>query len=196
MKKFISILFCLFMFPLFLNTSQVNAQGGRTAKEGMHCMSMCTKGLIELEDECEIKCKITDEIREQIRRNSSRKNRGGQSGPNCTVLSQKYLNQFGVPNTGTFKYSCKSPIDIDTFSITDNSQNPPNIRSPEAVDFNKETLQFQTRIAELEGLLSEATEKISFWESKSAEARDKEKLVVEWLRMVPLNTKYIFDQRE
>jgi hypothetical protein len=27
MKKSISILFCLFMFPLFLNTSQVNAQG-------------------------------------------------------------------------------------------------------------------------------------------------------------------------
>ena len=26
MKKSISILFCLFMFPLFLNTSQVNAQ--------------------------------------------------------------------------------------------------------------------------------------------------------------------------
>ena len=71
MKKFISILFCLFMFPLFLNTSQVNAQ----------------------------------------------------------------------------------------------SDDPRNIMNSESVDFNKETLQLHTRIAELEGLLSEANAKISDLES-------------------------------
>ena len=71
MKKSISILFCLFMFPLFLNTSQVNAQ----------------------------------------------------------------------------------------------SDDPRNIMNSESVDFNKETLQLHTRIAELEGLLSEANAKISDLES-------------------------------
>ena len=76
MKKFISILFCLFMFPLFLNTSQVNAQ----------------------------------------------------------------------------------------------SDDPRNIMNSESVDFNKETLQLHTRIAELEGLLSEANAKISDLGSRLAEA--------------------------
>ena len=108
MKKSISILFCLFMFPLFLNTSQVNAQVVTNIE---HC--------------------------EQLEPTAAR--------PACEAAAH------GQP-----PIQGESPISAETVSTPDQSDDPRNIMNSESVDFNKETLQLHKRIAELEGLLSEA----------------------------------------
>ena len=120
MKKSISILFCLFMFPLFLNTSQVNAQVVTNIE---HC--------------------------EQLEPTAAR--------PACEAAAH------GQP-----PIQGESPISAETVSTPDQSDDPRNIMNSESVDFNKETLQLHKRIAELEGLLSEANAMSSNIEGKLA----------------------------
>ena len=62
----------------------------------------------------------------------------------------------------------ESPISAETVSTPDQSDDPRNIMNSESVDFNKETLQLHKRIAELEGLLSEANAMSSNIEGKLA----------------------------